>query len=287
MARILPLITLLAASLPAVHAWGAMGHYAVAYVATNFVSTTTKSYMQTLLADTTTDYLASVATWADSYRSTSAGAFSAPFHYIDALDSPPSSCSVSLSRDCNGGGCVVSAIANYTSRLQNTALSASERQIAAKMVIHFLGDVGQPLHCENLDEGGNTVDVTYNKSSTNLHAVWDTKIPEHISGGSSKSVAKTWAANLTAEINSGSYHSLASGWVSGMSITNAQASALTWASESNAEVCTVVMPNGLSPLETQDLSGAYTTSATPTVRLQIAKQGYRLAKWLDAIVASL
>jgi S1/P1 Nuclease len=69
--------------------------------------------------------------------------------------------------------------------------------------------------------------------------------------------------------------SLAAGWVSGLSISSAQSSALTWATESNAEVCSVVMPNGVTALESGDLSGTYTTSATPTVRLQIAKQGYR------------
>ncbi|AEO66216.1 uncharacterized protein THITE_2143832 [Thermothielavioides terrestris NRRL 8126] len=268
-------------------AWGALGHYAVAYVATNFVTSSTKSYMQDLLGDTTTDYLASVAAWADSYRYTSAGKFSEPFHFIDAHDSPPSSCGVSYSRDCGSSGCIVSAISNYTSRLLTTSLSKSERQIAAKMLIHFLGDIGQPLHCENLDVGGNDISVTYSGSSTNLHSVWDTAIPEEIAGGSTMSVAKTWAADLTEEIKSGSYKSSAAQWISGLSITNGQSSALTWASESNAQVCTVVMPDGVDALQSEDLSGSYTTAATPTVNLQIAKQGYRLAKWLDAIVAAL
>ena len=196
MTRLFALLTV-AAAIPQAMAWGAMAHYAVAYVATNFVSTTTKTYMQTLLADTSTNYLASVASWADSYRSTTAGAFSAPFHYIDALDSPPSSCSVSFSRDCGSTGCIVGAISNYTSRLLTTSLSTSERQIAAKMLVHFLGDIGQPLHCENLDVGGNSITVTYSGSSTNLHTVWDTKIPEKISGGSTMAIAKTWATALT------------------------------------------------------------------------------------------
>lgn len=89
------------------------------------------------------------------------------------------------------------------------------------------------------------------------------------------------------------------------------ASATTWASESNAEVCSTVLARGVAFVESNDLSGAYTTTASPVVRLQIAKQGYRyvcsvvseqlrgnkelrvtdrlidrLAKWLDAIVAA-
>ncbi|KAH8885517.1 S1/P1 nuclease [Thozetella sp. PMI_491] len=278
---------LLASGLPAAVAWGAMGHEAVAYVATNFVASSTKTYFQTLLADTSANYLASVAAWADSYRSTTAGKFSAPFHYIDANDNPPSSCSVEYSRDCGSGGCVVSAIANYTSRMLTSSLSTSEKQIAAKMLIHFIGDIGQPLHCENLDVGGNDIDVTFNGGSTNLHAVWDSSIPEAISGGSSLTSAKSWATTLTTSINSGSYKSLAAGWVSGLSITSAQATALVWAQESNADVCSTVLAKGVTWVEDNDLSGSYTTTATPVVNLQIAKQGYRLAKWLDAIAAAV
>lgn len=61
----------------------------------------------------------------------------------------------------------------------------------------FVGDIGQPLHCEFLDVGGNDIDVTYNGDRTNLHAIWDTQIPEAISDGSSLADAKTWATTLT------------------------------------------------------------------------------------------
>jgi len=110
---------------PGVQAWGAMGHEAVAYVATDFVTAGTRTYFQGLLGDTSADYLASVATWADSYRYTKAGKFSAGFHYIDAHDNPPSSCSVDFSRDCGAGGCIVSAISNYVSQCWALTLFAS------------------------------------------------------------------------------------------------------------------------------------------------------------------
>ena len=61
----------------------------------------------------------------------------------------------------------------------------------------FVGDVGQPLHCENLDVGGNDIHVEYKNRKTNLHAIWDTNIPESISGGSTLASAKSWAATLT------------------------------------------------------------------------------------------
>lgn len=73
----------------------------------------TKTFFQALLNDSTASYLASVASWADTYRYTKAGAFSEPYHFIDAKDSPPTSCSVDFDRDCKAIGCVISAITNY------------------------------------------------------------------------------------------------------------------------------------------------------------------------------
>ncbi|GAW10688.1 hypothetical protein ANO14919_000230 [Xylariales sp. No.14919] len=138
MARLAAPIALLASAalLPGAAAWGAMGHETIAYIASNFVSSATKAYFQDLLADASADYLATVASWADSYRYTTAGSFSAPFHYIDANDSPPSACGVDFARDCGTGGCVVSAIQNYTTILLDGRYSAANHQIAAKMIIH-------------------------------------------------------------------------------------------------------------------------------------------------------
>ena len=100
-------------ALPSTYAWGALGHETVGYVASNFLQPQTVAWAQNILKDTTSSYLANVASWADSYRATTAGKFSAPFHFIDALDNPPSTCGVSYSRDCGKSGCVVSAINNY------------------------------------------------------------------------------------------------------------------------------------------------------------------------------
>ena len=41
-------------------------------------------------------------------------------------------------------------------------------------VAQFLGDIGQPLHVEALEFGGNEIRTTCNGVETNLHATWDT-----------------------------------------------------------------------------------------------------------------
>ena len=105
--------TLALAAAPAVSAWGTLGHMTVGFIAQNFLQDETVSWAQGILGITNDSYLASVAPWADTYRYTSEGSWSAPLHFIDAEDKPPSSCSVDFDRDCGDEGCSISAIANY------------------------------------------------------------------------------------------------------------------------------------------------------------------------------
>ncbi|EME40087.1 hypothetical protein DOTSEDRAFT_74820 [Dothistroma septosporum NZE10] len=279
------LLTILAIA-PSTYAWGSLGHETVAYIASHYVSSDTEAWAQNILGDTSTSYLANVATWADSYRYTAAGKFSAPFHFIDAEDNPPNSCHVDYDRDCGTNGCSISAIANYTTRVQSTGLSDDEVTDALKFLVHFLGDITQPLHDEAYEVGGNDVDVTFNDTDTNLHHIWDTNMPETLRGGYSLSYAQQWANDLVKEIDSGDYESQKSDWISGLDINDAKSSALDWATDANQYVCSIVMPNGADALESGDLYPTYYNSAIDTIELQIAKGGYRLAKWLDAIAAN-
>jgi hypothetical protein len=148
MASLKSLLPLLAVLPAHVDAWGSLGHTTVAYIAQNFISGKTTKFAQRLLNDTSGAYLANVATWADSYRSTKEGAFSGVLHYIDALDNPPESCNIDYARDCPEEGCIISAIANYSSRALDQNISVVEQQKALKWIIHFVGDVHQPLHVE-------------------------------------------------------------------------------------------------------------------------------------------
>ncbi|KAH7390525.1 S1/P1 nuclease-domain-containing protein [Pyrenochaeta sp. MPI-SDFR-AT-0127] len=277
---ILPLL----ATLPYASAWGALGHTAVAYVAQNFICDKTAKFAQSILNDTSSAYLANVATWADSYRNEKGGEFSSVFHYIDALDNPPKSCNVVYERDCAEEGCIVSAIANYSSRAVQKSVGIAEQQKALKWIIHFVGDVHQPLHVENLAVGGNQINVTFNGARTNLHAAWDTAIPQKAIGNFSQANALSWAKTLTSEIKHGKYKKESKTWLKGLNVKDAVSSALVWASDSNKYVCTTVLPNGPDAVFAQELSGAYYETAIPVVHKQIAKAGFRLAAWLDAVV---
>ncbi|RPD53596.1 nuclease Le1 [Lentinus tigrinus ALCF2SS1-7] len=318
-------LSLLAIAARPAAAWGNLGHEAVGYVAQEFLAPSALAFVQSSLGSTYNESLGVAATWADSVKYTKGYTWSAPLHFVDAEDSPLSgSCSVSESRDCGDGDCILTAIANYTTRVAQTSLSKTQRQEALKWLDHYLGDIGQPLHVEAYEVGGNDIDATCNGKSTNLHSAWDTGIlTKNIDDNYSSSVT-TYAAALTAKIKSGAYKSLADGWLACASTTapaskakarrflgplstetetdslvglvgaatpatpKARASAaitplacpLVWAKESNAYCCSVVFTYTTD----QDLcTGTYYTKAVPVIDLQIAKQGYRLAAWLNVI----
>jgi S1/P1 Nuclease len=273
----------LGAALPSVVAWGGEGHEAIAYVASNFISATTKSKTQKLLNDSSADWLANVATWADSYRYTSAGRWSEPLHFIDAQDSPPQNCSVDFNRDCGSDGCSISAMVNYTKRVTDESLSAADQNEALKFLVHFVGDIHQPLHDEKLEVGGNDIDVSFGSDKTNLHAVWDTNMIEKQNGAATLPNAKALATKLTTYIKTGNYTTASKGWTKGMNVDDAQGSSMIWAQDANTFVCSTVMPNGVSSVENKDLSGAYYQGAIPVIDELLARAGYRLAAWLNLI----
>lgn len=267
-------------------AWGVLGHATVAYIAQNYVNSATETWAKGLLGDNTDAYLANIASWADDYRSTTAGKWSAPLHFIDAEDNPPTACNVDYNRDC-GSGCVVSAIANYTQRVGDGRLSSAHKAEALKFLVHFLGDVTQPLHDEAMEKGGNDIKVTFDGyTNDNLHSIWDTYIPQKKIGGHTLSDASTWATELIASIDSGSYQSQAAGWLKSNDISNAVTSGTSWASDANALVCSAVMPDGVAALQNGDLYPDYYDSVIPTIEMQIAKAGYRLADWLNKLYSA-
>ena len=271
------------AAAPAVHAWGTLGHAAVAYIAQNYLDEDTAGWAQGVLGDTSDSYLANIASWADEYRGTAEGKWSSPLHFIDAEDSPPSDCNLDYERDCGDEGCSISAIANYTQRVGDGRLSDDNVAEALKFLVHIIGDLVQPLHDEAYATGGNDIDVTFKGYDDNLHSDWDTYIPQVVAGGGELSDAQAWAGDLVQEIDSGDYKDDAAGWIEGDDISDAVTTATRWAGEANAYVCSVVMPDGVEALQQGDLYPEYSNSTASTIELQIARGGYRLANWLNSI----
>ena len=108
-----------------------------------------------------------------------------------------------------------------------------------------------------------------------------------LTGGTTLSTAAKWATNLTERIQTGDYKSQAASWVSCIDVKTAQECALEWVTDSNKINCEYVWVSKTGSLNNTELSGAYYTGAVPYIETQIAKGGYRLAKWLDNIVDAI
>jgi len=118
-----------------------------------------------------------VATWADKIRFRAR--WSAPLHYVGAVgDHPPDNCLFPGTDGWDGKprGNVLDAIQNVTSILVDfVGASASNPSALAdnaaasealKFLIHFVGDMHQPLHLTGRDRGANGVKVSFDGRNT-------------------------------------------------------------------------------------------------------------------------
>lgn len=174
--RLALVLAVVAVVVPTVLGWGAVGHAAICNTAWELMNDAARkaAYNYIPSNDTMTD----VASLADEYAETAAGKWSAHLHYVNMNAGQTE---FEMGVDCTNG-CVVSAILNDTAVLMNSDFLASlvEEPNAFEFLIHFVGDVHQPLHVGwGYDEGGNEVDVYFMGKKTELHAVWDTGIIEY------------------------------------------------------------------------------------------------------------
>jgi len=149
-------------------AWGDLGHRVTALIAYRHLLPTARAQLDALLASdgdplTAPDF-ASRATWADKYRN--GHRETAAWHFVDIeIDHPE------LQSACNGfpvltvdqiasqgpaQDCVVNKIEEFSAELSGLRTPPAERLLALKFLIHFVGDLHQPLHAaDHQDRGGN------------------------------------------------------------------------------------------------------------------------------------
>lgn len=161
--------------LPA-HAWGPLGHRLVALLAWDDLTPQARRQAEVLLQGEPDPTLAGIASWADDLRKNDPvlGRTSARWHFVNLGEHH---CAYEQVRDCPGGNCVVEAIHAQAAILADRTRTHAERLQALKFVVHFVGDVHQPLHAGYAhDKGGNDVQVNFDGRGTNLHTLWDSRM---------------------------------------------------------------------------------------------------------------
>lgn len=168
------------ALLSSARAWNAEGHMVVAQIAYNHLTPSVKTQCDALIA-TPVVYASSLnnnfvtaSVWADDLKSFT-NAWNS-WHFINipfSLDGTPTNGFVPAAID------VVKVIRTNIYYLQNPATTQSNRAFHLRMLLHFVGDMHQPLHCTtamsaatpNGDAGGNGFAV--GGGWGNLHSLWD------------------------------------------------------------------------------------------------------------------
>jgi hypothetical protein len=184
--------------------WGNEGHEIVATVAANVLqqeSPGTLKKVNNLLAKDTNNTLtphdiASEATWADEFRQSSEEAQKATeqWHFVDtdfdkgdmSKACPPASQPSGPASQGAADDCVTNKIAQFAAELKNPQTPRKEKILALKFLLHFVGDVHQPLHAISRtdpqighpDRGGNCVGILrgHAQNPTRLHSYWDTAL---------------------------------------------------------------------------------------------------------------
>ena len=263
-------------------AWGRVGHEAVAWIAIARLDAETLAHATSLL-DTDAAGMAEAATWADRVRDGDddwAHTFSWHFTNLDIREPdleaacfghPPVPDGMAASQ-APEQSCVVDKIAQFRAELADPATPVAERRLALMFLLHFVGDLHQPLHSANDDDrGGNDKTVRLpGHEAASLHHYWDTVFLPPIEGGS-RALADALLAGAEAP-------ALPAGTAGG---------ARDWARETFS--LAVRWSYGALPEPGPDgvhvLDARYRQAAESVVAVQLLRAGYRLAAVIEEAFA--
>jgi hypothetical protein len=302
-------------SLPAsARAWSCEGHQVIALLAKKHLTPHALAMANKILADSPIDpalsryckeggidALADASTWADDIRGLRPE--TAPWHYVDI---PLGTTRRDVEKFCEPReGCVTHAISDQLAVLPSADSDPQKRADALRFLIHFVGDLHQPLHAaSNNDQGGNCVPVAFfdlnpqlrnpqtESYAPNLHGVWDTNILARAKAGKTvDEVASDLDQNFRGKIV---------GWQKG----SADVDAWAWESyqlavknvygklpvripvEAPQPIKSCADDNHISAriLKLNErIEERYQNMAAPIVKQQVAKAGARLAMLLNQI----
>jgi S1/P1 Nuclease len=293
--------------------WGDEGHETVATVAANILKTESPATLQkinALLEMDSTGFvhdtgIASEATWADKFREKSNQGRIATenWHFVNTdFDhaNPEQACAHPPFNGPASGGpaqdCVIDKVEQFRAELKSGQTSPQERFKALQFLLHFVGDIHQPLHVitrtdpdiGHEDRGGNCVGILRGNDRTpiRLHSYWDTNLVVAALGRDPNGAATSLMSLLT-PVNR-------ENWTGG--------NAATWASEGytlaksnvyggvvdHAPAQTDFVFRGedgkpdekCGPSKVYKIAPAYDTDAMGVVKEQLAKAGLRLAEVL-------
>ncbi len=250
-------------SLPAApaFAWAPLGHQVVAAIAVRHLTPAARTQVAALLGGEAGAMMVLDSSWADEIRGDRPD--TGAWHYVNI---EIGSGGYNAARDCSGGDCVVAQIDRDAGILSDRRASRTAKVEALRFLIHFVGDVHQPLHAaDRHDKGGNDIKLRRRGQRLSLHQIWDQDVVLAL-GQDSQRIAAQADASLSPQQEQ----------------QISRGTATDWANESFAlagrEIYARLSQNGRV-----DLPGNYAAQESGVVRLQLARAGLRLAALLNRI----
>lgn len=145
-----------------IHGWGPIGHSLVARLAQSQLNSSVNNWIQNYIPYNSFGDLSTIASWPDIilYPDSNPISFtdwqwSRELHFINI---PDWVCEYNHTRDCLNNRCIEGALKNYSQQLTDKNRDYVQQQQALFFLVHFLGDIHQPLHSGfKGDFGGNNV----------------------------------------------------------------------------------------------------------------------------------
>ncbi|MEO0513362.1 MAG: S1/P1 nuclease [Planctomycetota bacterium] len=258
--------------------WGPAGHSIVAQIAYQELTPEVRAKIDAILrADGSAvegprmpSTLPETASWPDWARNQDAYRWTAPLHYANPS---PEHDDYRHERDCPEEGNVVGAVRDFAKVLADESADALERRRALMFVVHFVGDLHQPLHAGRAaDRGGNDIEVVFFERERNIHSIWDSGIMR----ASSQDPWPLWVERLYPEISREDRAS----WLAPGATPDVETVGV-WVSESRSlanEHCYVLKPG-------QSVGAAYVADKMPIVDERLKQAGVRLGAMLNEILA--
>jgi hypothetical protein len=275
--RLLILVAALLAASPAA-AWWEYGHETVARIAMDSVRSDTRAAIKRLLAksrlletpDCPVTTIEQASVWADCIKPLGDRfAYAYSWHYQNVDICKP----FDLKAACKDGNCVSAQIERTARLLADRSVPDRERLMALAFLVHFVGDLHQPMHAgDHGDLGGNRVAANYGiiGGRTNLHSIWDGYLAER-----AISTPPGGPRALLAATPPGERPALAAGTVEDWSREG-------WEAARQYAYATLVGdPCAAEPGARPTLTEDKVRTLIPMVRRQVVAGGLRLARLLD------
>lgn len=153
--------------------WGRKAHSVIAEIAWRELTPAARESVAAIMG---TDTIQETAAWADGVRGQNDEfPWTAPYHYANL---PADATVYHHPSDRPPQGNVIDGVTDFARRITDASLTPLERKQALMFVVHFVGDLHQPLHGGNADDrGGNQIQIQWlDRGPRNLHSIWDSGI---------------------------------------------------------------------------------------------------------------